>query len=391
MKYLKKFENAQEYEAYINSSEAVYPNVCYIKESGEIAYNGAVPAEPTVIYLKQAITNPSEMITGEINGKQIQLIRSNAHRYLGKHTGVGEMTICQLKDSDSNYYNTEVPANLNGSEGDVFMRLPMFAYKVEDKGNDLWKISFIYGIAPDASWSQWDGNDLIGVYKSYVVGNKLYSRKISPYTNESQANYEAYAANRGEGFSIVKWKHHCIMAMLFYAIYGTTNSQTGLGRGGTSYTQSANDSMTDVGKDCINFCGLVGWWGGHGEWMTGVNARYNEWSIVDDNGLVRTVNAVGSDGYILKMAIGKSFDLVPIAVGGTDATGYCDEYRYSKVSDGVLLRSYYSNLLNGGISYINGNSSPSAKGDNHASRLVFRGKLIEETDAEVFKNIAAIS
>lgn len=58
----------------------------------------------STIRLNMTITDPASMITGDVNGEAIQAIRSNSHRYLGKYTGNGQMTICQLDDSDSAEY-----------------------------------------------------------------------------------------------------------------------------------------------------------------------------------------------------------------------------------------------------------------------------------------------
>lgn len=123
------------------------------------------------------ITDPASMITGDVNGEAIQAIRSNSHRYLGKYTGNGQMTICQLDDSDSTKYFDGDNAILTGAQGDVFMRLPKFFYKATNVSTDIWDISFAYGgdSAPDATWKTWDGNDLIGAYEAYNYGYLVYS------------------------------------------------------------------------------------------------------------------------------------------------------------------------------------------------------------------------
>lgn len=43
MKHLKKFDTKQEYLAYINGGSVVIPNVCYIKETNEVLFNGELP------------------------------------------------------------------------------------------------------------------------------------------------------------------------------------------------------------------------------------------------------------------------------------------------------------------------------------------------------------
>ena len=56
-----------------------------------------VEASVSWITIDQNISDPATRISGDINGEHIQLIRSNSHRYLGKYTSEGTMTICQLQ------------------------------------------------------------------------------------------------------------------------------------------------------------------------------------------------------------------------------------------------------------------------------------------------------
>lgn len=83
-------------------------------------------------------------------------------------------------------------------------------------------------------------------------------------TAEAPTDLKTYARNRGVGYSLVKWKHHSIICFLFYALYGTTNSQAICGSGESSYnTTGATDSLgmedttTSNGNSRgINFWGL---------------------------------------------------------------------------------------------------------------------------------------
>jgi len=134
------------------------------------------------ITLNQTITDPATMISGDVNGEHIQLIRNNSHRYLGKYTADGTMTVCQLDDTDSNLYADGSAATLTGTEGDVFMKLPKFYYKAKEKQTDVWSIGFYYGeSAPSSAWKEWDGNDLIGVYCGFLQPD----RELCSVANQS--------------------------------------------------------------------------------------------------------------------------------------------------------------------------------------------------------------
>ena len=103
------------------------------------------------ITLNQTITDPATMISGDVNGEHIQLIRNNSHRYLGKYTADGTMTICQLDDTDSNLYVDGSAATLTGTEGDMFMKLPRFYYMAKERQTDIWSIGFYYGDSAPSS------------------------------------------------------------------------------------------------------------------------------------------------------------------------------------------------------------------------------------------------
>lgn len=257
----------------------------------------------STIRLNMTITDPVSMVTGDVNGAAIQAIRNNSHRYLGKYTGTGQMTICQLDDSDSTKYFDGTTANLSSGGGDVFMRLPKFFYKATNVSTNIWDISFAYGdSAPDTTWNTWDGNDLIGVYEAVSLGANIYSCSGTTSSGSiSQSLFKTYARNRGTGYSLVKWKHHSIMCFLFYALYGNTNCQAICGSGTSSYDKSTGatnslgmeDTTSSNGNSMsINFWGLENWWGNKYEFVDNVVLNSDlSWAITEDDGSVRNVTA----------------------------------------------------------------------------------------------------
>ena len=344
MKYLKKFNTAEEYAAFLESGEMARPNVSYVAESDEISY---FPLG-SIITLNQNLTDPALIISGSINGSHIQKIRQNSHRYLGKYTEDGKMTICQLDDADSTRYADGSSAILTGEEGDVFMKLPAFSYRSTEVEPGVWNIEFIYGKAIDDSWQQWDGNDLIGVYEASIANNKAHSRSNVASTDQvTQSSFKAYAKAKGTGFSLVKWKHHSMMAFLFYAMYGNTNSQAIIGTGGsgTNETGATNSiGMTDTKNaangESINFWGLENWWGNKREWIDNVTLSNNgSWfNVIEDDGSARTITVTLSSGFISKIKVGEHLDVSPLAVGASANTGICEHYSPG-ATDNVLRRS----------------------------------------------------
>lgn len=256
------------------------------------------------ITLNQTITDPATMLSGDINGEHIQLIRNNSHRYLGKYTADGTMTVCQLDDTNSTLYSDGSAATLTGTEGDVFMKLPKFYYMAKESLADVWSIGFYYGeSAPSSDWKEWDGNDLIGAYEAYKSSGKLYSCSgVWPSTTSTSSNFKSDASAKGNGFSLVKWKHHNIMAFLYYAMYGNMNSQAIIGAGLNGHTTTGRTDalgMEDTvangnGDDSpINFWGLENWWGGYREAIDNVIVNPESsnyvWRITEDDGSSRDV------------------------------------------------------------------------------------------------------
>ncbi len=353
------------------------------------------------ITIDQTITDPASMIMGNVNGSAIQWIRSNTHRVLGKYTAENTVSYCQLLDTDSTKYYDGTTANLTGSEGDVFVKLPAFYYKAEEISTDVWQIGFARS-KPDDTWKTWDGNDLIGTYEAYNSSSKLYSRSgVSSTASVSQANFKTYARARGTGYTLVKWKHHCMLAFLFYALYGNTNSQAICGAGTNSNEKSTGgtnalgmeDTVAGGNGDSgsINFLGLENWWGNKYEWVDNVVVDARVWKVTEDDGTVRQAGTGGSsDNYISKVLIGENLDMIPTSASGSRTQGYCDYYYRSSNSSRVVARSYDGSSAYGGVAYADaylGSSSPSTY---HGSRLAFRGALVQYTSVEEYKNLTSL-
>ena len=372
------------------------------------------PLPEGLVLIDQSVTDPATMISGDINSSVIQAIRAGSHRYLGKYTADGQMTLCQLSDTDSTKYADGTDAVLTGAEGDVFMKMPAFWYRAVEVGTNMWGIQFQLGsTSPGEGWIKWDTNALIGVYEAYSTGSKVYSRSgVTSSGNISQANFKAYARNRGNGFQIVDWQMHCVMAILFYAQYGHTNCQEKIGAGtssnskqcgqtnangmndtkGTSPVSGLNDAGADGNAQSINFWGLENWWGNKYEWIDNVVVDAYEWKITEPDGTVRTPGFAlkSSSAWIGKLMFGANCDLIPTNSGGSETTGFCDYYYGSSSTARVVLRSYYNASTSGGVAYVSALDDSSDTGSYYGSRLAFRGQCVEAESVATFKSLTAI-
>lgn len=358
------------------------------------------------ITIDQTVTDPNSMISGDVNGTVLQWIRNNTHRYVAKKTGDGQVTICQLSDNDTTkFYDnlTSSSAYIRSINHGVFVRIPRFWYKATETSTNIWKIGFS-NRQQDSTWKEWDGNDLIGAYEGVVNGSQLLSISGEPSTGSvSQTDFKSYARTNGTGYTLVKWKHHCIVGVLYYALYGNTNCQATIGSGTNSYTKNTgltnslgmNDSSASAtgNSGSINFLGLENWWGNKYEFID--NATFNhggtdyKFYIVEDDGSSREVQAHPYTGtfYPTVMLFGEHLDLVmkPGTTSGTTSTGFCDSQYFSGRSNQVVRRSYNNSYANGGVAYLDAYSSASDTYSSISSRLAFRGTIIEEKNIETFK------
>ena len=356
--------------------------------------------------IDQTVTDPNTMISGDVNGTILQWIRNNTHRYVAKKTGDGQVTICQLSDNDTTkFYDnlTSSSAYIRSINHGVFVRIPRFWYKATETSTNIWKIGFS-NRQQDSTWKEWDGNDLIGAYEGVVNGSQLLSISGEPSTGSvSQIDFKSYARTNGVGYTLVKWKHHCIVGVLYYALYGNTNCQATIGSGTNSYTKNTgltnslgmNDSSASAtgNSGSINFLGLENWWGNKHEFIDNATFNYGgtdyKFYIVEDDGSSREVQAHKYTGtfYPTVMVFGEHLDLVmkPNTTSGTTSTGFCDSQFFSESPNQVVLRSCNYFYADGGVAYLNTKYSASDAGSSIGSRLAFRGTIIEEKDIETFK------
>ena len=355
-----------------------------------------------VITINQAISDPYSMVGGDVNGDVIQWIRSNSHRVLAKKTGDGKITYCRLDDGNSNLYHDGSAAKLNGTEGDVFVKLPTFYYYGTEGDN----VEITFSNKPFDGCVEWDTNILIGAYEAVVKNKKTYSISGMQSTSDvSQANFKKYAQARGTGYQLVDWQMHCVLGCLYYAMYGNTNCQVTIGEGTGAYDKVCGQTntlgMTDTqastngNEQSINFWGLENWWGNKYEYIQEDNIGGNIPTYDPVTKGSRNVAVPTYIGYCpKKMKFGKYLDLIAMSndpMNGGDSVGYCDFQYWDEYSTGrVLERSCYSSDSYGGVAYATAMYDASSTYSDYGSRLAFRGECTEETDVTTFKKMPII-
>ena len=348
------------------------------------------------IVFDSSISDP-ENITGEVNSGVIAMILAKFRRCLCKKTAEGEVTIAYLKDTDSRYYEDGTAAVLTSAEGDVMTEIPEFYYKRESAGTNKYRYRFaLYNV--DGTFKKVE-RSLVGTYKAYQTGSKLYSRSgVSPTISTSKQDFETYACARGTGYQLIDFEQHCAIAFMLYAKYGNRNLQAVLGVGGATYnptttTGTSNSrGIQDTVKETSGYVsglGIEGVFGGIYEFLSGVSIQDRVWTITNPDGTTRKVNAHTADGWITHVAAETSdfFDMVPTDVGGSETTHYSDYYYQTSGGALVLARSSYSSVSYGGVAFASAYYAPTNTSTLCGSRLAFRGVIREASSVGAFKSL----
>ena len=342
-----------------------------------------------------------ENITGDINSGVIATILSKFRRCLCKKTAEGKVAIAYLKNDNSNQYEDGTTAKLDGTEGDVMVDFPEFYYKWESVDSNKFRYRFAeYNV--DGTFKHVP-RSLVGAYKAYMTGNKLYSRSgVHPTVSKSSNDFDGYASARGQGYQRIDFQQHCVIAFMLYAKYGNRNLQAVLGAGGavsgssatttgTSNSTGNADTQNETSKYACGL-GLEGVFGGIYEWVKGVEINNRVWTITDPEGGTRQVNAGTEDGWITHVAAenGPFFDMVPTQVGGSETTHYSDYYWQTSGGPLVLARSCDVSYTSGGVAYAGAASDASGTYSIYGSRLAFRGVIEKAQSVSAFKALQVL-
>lgn len=406
---MKKINKYQTTELFNNDSARLngYENFLALTKDNNLVHTKKRPI-PDVIYINQLESDPSKMITGNVNGETIQWIRQNSHRILAKKTGEGTITYIELDDNNSNLYAANgTAAATDGSEGDVFVKLPTFYYRGNDTNEDGSSgdnVEIKFSKTPFEDSVEWDTNTLIGAYEAYYSDGKLQScSDVESSGGISQADFKSYAVARGIGYQLVDWQIHCVLGCLFYAMYGNTNSQAICGNGtnssakicGETNSLGMNDTKAETNGNTmsINFWGLENWWGNKYEFMEGIESTAADavQILSPDPSSGRSFTWYRNFLFGTHYRFGKYLDLSSDATeNGSNSTYYCD-YNYGPTFSARMAgRSFNNANTNGGVSYADVNNPSSTTIELAGSRLAFRGICTKAESVEAFKSLPVL-
>lgn len=264
---------------------------------------------------------------------------------------------------------------------------------------------------------------MVAVAESTIVGSKLRSVMTSVASAGSMTwtDFNYYSGVRG--MQQIDYEMHKDIANLFFAKYGTRDSQGQCGYGESSYSQPMNrtaalgmkdtvnpngattgswywnDAETPVLTSCgsVNALGYQNLFGDKTECMDGVAVNVGQVDgkyVIDmPDGTQRKVKSKTTSGeYIKAVAHGKYMDVIAVAASaGTSTTYYCDINYYTASVARVVYRSSHNASPYGGVSYASASSDAAYSNAALGSRLAFRGTLVKAASVAAFKAATEVS
>lgn len=314
--------------------------------------------------------------------------------------------ICYLSDTNNNKYATGEVA-VSGDEGDLMTYLPDVYYLYENIGNGQVRYA-ITDYRPNDEYHHIPAC-LIGQVKATEIDGVL--RSVAGYTPVSGKSYNeliTMAKARGEGFGLIDWEAHCLLGMLLYAKYQTTDLQAAIGASHAYYDQDnttgttcllgSTDSQPAVTDEWGNVTtaanyttynralNIEGIFGGLYEYMQGCKWLDGTWYVTDRDGTERAVAThYVYTGWIRAMALedGPRFDMLPTRTdNGSSSTFYADycemvsgEYIATNAARGCFSDKQSGDFPDDGISYLNATNTGNIQSELYGTRLAYYGQI----------------
>jgi hypothetical protein len=298
----------------------------------------------------------------------------------------------QLSDSSTGLYNDTSAKAPVATVGDVFVYIPKFWTKFVSYEDNVFNYKLAYsGSTLGDEWVEW-GDTFIGAFKGCVKDSLLRSRSGDTRSSGlTQSNAKTYARNKGNGYSLITWKQHCLINMLLYFYSGTTSnadilrrnaaSSTNFNTNGKTYNMTDTYPVMSISDNYVNFWGIEDVFGYPSEWIDDVEGDGDVFNILDYSGnTVRTLpnNNVLND-YATKFMFGNNFDLYPLeASGGTSSTYFCNKVCISGTTN-VFKRAYHSTKgnyetnISYGLSALFANNTNTWSSFSTGARLAYNG------------------
>lgn len=323
-----------------------------------------------------------------------------------------------LSNKDCRKYYDGTTADTEGSEGDVMVCMPDVYYRYDNLGNGIIRYA-ITTSKPDDGYHHIQ-KCYVGQMKASVVDGVM--RSVSgqtPVTGKSYNELLELAKSRGDGFGLIDWEAHCLIAMLLYCKYGTTDIQSMIGPSKAYYNQDNTTGTTlslgktdsfpteyDENLEVVTEANYTTWnralclegiFGGLYEYMQGVKYVNGTWYVTDRDGTERAIKTEDcATGWITEMALekGPMFDLIPTgSSGGSGSTYYAD---YAEMASGDFIATHAARgcfsdpntdpFPDDGVAYINATTGANEPSEFYGTRLAYYGSVLIQNVSNYLSN-----
>lgn len=284
------------------------------------------------------------------------------------------------------------PANLDGTDGDVMVKVPAFFMKVTRMPNGKPKFE-IDDIIPDEFGSNGKPGFFVhpafkmsngkvrpyflwGAYPAFEKSGKLRSISgVLPTTSKTKGTFRDLARQgRNTDYDISSVFERVAIQILFYTEFGTLNSQEACGNGivnmtwesGTGAEQNqritgGSNALGDRsgylengeyknGKCSVRYRGIEDLWGNVYNFLTGIMVTDKGWYYINEHSKMDTISSMKlyakdlkekvANGYISDMEypVGAEWLFLPKTTGGASTTYFCDYcYTHDPGEENIVL------------------------------------------------------
>lgn len=343
---------------------------------------------------------------------------------------------CVFKDGQVVYYLDKEDctlkeggdtANLDGTDGDVMVEFPKFAYKIWSEVDEASNINNLcVSITNNPQYAE-ENN-----YKYYAFSKTVYGDRdhfywgsfkgsigdnnalrsiagVAPASNRTIGGFKACAQANGDGYTITSYFQLIAIQCLYIIKYGSLDGQTALGQGicGRSDTSTAanygplqtggtttfsegrkmyygstsnNGSSSDyeVAKlGHVKFAGIEDFWGNIWEWIDGMTTDANrniitKWNYDSDDETFTTPSGLASDsnGWVKKVSGTTESGFMGVQHGGSSTTYYCD-YGNLYASRVLLFGGRWNDGAGCGPFHLSADATASAASGRVGARLMY--------------------
>ena len=303
----------------------------------------------------------------------------------------------KLSSLDHRYFDDG--AAWSGAYGNAFRRLPQVFYEMDTNG-DSEPVLKICGQDINAkSWPE----SWIGIYKGAVIDGALRSIPgVQTTQSKTMTQFWECAQHLGMNYGLVNYFDHCKLLALHYAKFGKANSEAtmgvGLANAGNSYYTHTTGETTALGDGTgqlpylftgfymNKLFGIEDLAGSTWEFRPNIRFENSGSTAVVYDGNIVSNEATGrhftklnnaSQAYITQMVLGEYCDFIPKAVGGNNASAYCDATWASTSGQLLLVGGSSNNGTVAGLSAARSSDDFSGSGANVGARLAFKGNIAD--------------